>query len=61
MSSLNDYMKTLIRRRWNERQARAAAGVEMEAPDILERVLSSLDPKEFGEVRCSLCDVFVAR
>lgn len=47
---LNAYMKALIRRRWAERQARLAAGEEMESPDILERVLASLDPAEFGEV-----------
>eukprot|EP00911_Craspedida_sp_UC1_P000520 UC1_evm1s394 len=54
---LNKYMKSLLRRRWSERQARQARGETMKQPDILERVLGAISPSDWGESTVNqLCD-----
>jgi cytochrome P450 len=45
VKALNEYVGNLIRERWAKHQS----GAKIEKEDILDRVLQSLDPKEWGE------------
>ena len=52
VSSLNNYIINLIRKRWKKR----ISGAENPNPDILDRVLASVDVKEYGaQVEEQMC------
>eukprot|EP00039_Didymoeca_costata_P012152 m.173902 g.173902 ORF g.173902 m.173902 type:complete len:509 (+) comp15397_c0_seq8:109-1635(+) len=48
-AALNSYVSDIIRKRWATRQEDLAAGRDPSSKDILDRVLSAVDPKTWGE------------
>lgn len=48
VKELNDYITKIITNRWEERQKQGVEASQERKPDILDRVLSSIDPSEWG-------------
>jgi cytochrome P450 len=48
VKKLNDYVSGLVVRRWELRQREAASGDNGRKKDVLDKVMSSIDPAEWG-------------
>ena len=50
VSALNTYVSNLIRERWKQHGLKLENGEKIENPDILDRILLAVEPKNWNEV-----------